>query len=158
MPIPDFVVELRRHVGTDLLWMPAVTAVVRRDDELLMVQRADNLRWTPVTGIMDPGEEPAVTAAREAREEACVEIRVDRLASVSAGPANYVVHGNGDRSTFLDLTFACTWIGGEARVGDEESVDVRWWRLTDLPEMSDTMAERVRAALSTESAARFARS
>jgi 8-oxo-dGTP pyrophosphatase MutT (NUDIX family) len=155
VPIPEFVVDLRRHVGTAELWMPAVTAVVRRGDELLMVQRADNRRWTPVTGIMDPGEEPAVTAVREAREEACVEIRVDRLASVAAGPDNRVTHANGDLSSFLDLTFACTWLHGGARVGDDESVDVRWWPVADLPEMTPTMRARVDAALSTETTARF---
>jgi len=153
MPIPDFVVELRKHVGTSLLWMPAVTAVVRRDDELLLVQRADNHAWTPVTGIMDPGEEPAVSAAREALEEACVVVSVDRLASVSSG--HDVTHANGDRSTFLDLTFACSWVSGEAAVGDDESVDVRWWPIADLPAMSETMRERIGAALSGETAARF---
>jgi ADP-ribose pyrophosphatase YjhB (NUDIX family) len=30
-----------------------VTAVVRRDDQILLVQRADNGTWTPVTGIPD---------------------------------------------------------------------------------------------------------
>ncbi len=69
MPIPEFVVELRRHVGDAVLWLPAVTAVICRDDELLLVRRSDNGTWTPVTGIMDPGEEPAGCAVREAREE-----------------------------------------------------------------------------------------
>jgi 8-oxo-dGTP pyrophosphatase MutT (NUDIX family) len=68
MPIPDFIVDLRRKIGTELLWLPGVTAVVRRDDEILLVQRADNLRWTPITGIVDPGEQPATAAVREAKE------------------------------------------------------------------------------------------
>ena len=34
-----------------------------------MVKRSDNGEWTPVTGIVDPGEEPAVGAVREALEE-----------------------------------------------------------------------------------------
>ncbi len=66
MPIPDFVVELRQHVGDAVLWLPAVTAVIRRDDQLLLVRRSDNGIWSPVTGIMDPGEEPAACAVREA--------------------------------------------------------------------------------------------
>lgn len=83
MPIPDFVVELRKEIGRAELWMPGVTAVVRRDDEVLLVRRSDNGAWAPVTGIVDPGEEPAVCAAREAREEAGIEIQVDRLVSTS---------------------------------------------------------------------------
>lgn len=153
MPIPAYVEELRRLAGQTLLWLPGVTAVIRRGDELLLVQRSDNLQWTPVTGIVDPGEEPAVCAAREALEEAGVEIRVDRLAMTSVGEE--VVYPNGDRARYLDLTFACTWMSGDAHVADDESVAVRWYRIGDLPAMGRGMGERVEAALSDEVAARF---
>jgi predicted RNase H-like nuclease/8-oxo-dGTP pyrophosphatase MutT (NUDIX family) len=153
-PIPDFVVELRRKIGGDhQLWLPGVTAVIRRGGEVLLVRRSDNGQWTPVTGIVDPGEEPAVAAAREALEETGVEIRVDRLASTSAhGP---MVHVNGDRAAYLDLTFACTWLSGEARVGDDESTDVRWWPVDGLPPMGEVMLQRIEAAFSDEREARF---
>ena len=148
MPIPDFVVELRSLVGQTLLWLPGVTAVIRRGDEILLVQRSDNHQWTPVTGIVDPGEEPAVCAVREALEETGVEIRVDRLAMTSVG--DEVVYPNGDRAIYLDLTFACTWVSGEAHVADDESVDVRWCPVADLPPMGPWMTERIEAALSDE--------
>ena len=83
MATPDFVLELRRHVGHAPLWMPGTTAVIARPApgsgpidwerpiapeavELLCVRRSDNGAWTPVTGIVDPGEEPAIAAARVA--------------------------------------------------------------------------------------------
>jgi ADP-ribose pyrophosphatase YjhB (NUDIX family) len=153
VPTPDFVLALRAKVGHDLLWMPGVTAVIRRGDEVLLVRRSDNGAWTPVTGIVDPGEEPAVTAAREALEETGVEIRVDRLASTSAGKE--MAYANGDRAVYLDLTFACTWLSGEAHVADDESSDVRWFRRDELPDMSPYMVERIEVALSGEAAARF---
>ena len=102
-----------------------VTAVVRRDDEILLVQRADNLRWTPITGIVDPGEQPATAAVREAKEETGVDIVVDRLAS--AGATSPMVYPNGDRAVYMDLTFSCTWRSGEAYVADDESADVGWF-------------------------------
>lgn len=155
MPTPEFILELRRLVGTTELWLPGVTAVVRRDDELLLVQRSDNHQWTPITGIVDPGEEPAVAARREALEETGVEIRVDRLASIGVvGPITYA---NGDRSAYIDHTFACSWVSGEPFVADDESVAVRWCALDDLPTMSEEMRGRIDAALSDEERARFAR-
>ena len=95
MATPDFVLELRRHVGHAPLWMPGTTVVILRpapgqvaidwerpiapeDVEVLCVRRSDNGAWTPVTGIVDPGEEPAIAAAREALEEADVRIEVRR--------------------------------------------------------------------------------
>jgi len=159
VPIPPYVAELRRLVGTRELWLPAVTAVVLREGapgrEVLLTRRVDNGEWAPVTGILDPGEEPAVGAAREALEETGVEVRVDRLASVGASPQ--VVHGNGDLGVYLDLTFACTWLSGEARVGDDENTDVRWWPVTALPPMSDWLRERIDDVLAGETAARFRR-
>jgi 8-oxo-dGTP pyrophosphatase MutT (NUDIX family) len=155
MPIPDFIVELRAMVGHHPLWLPGVTAVVRRDAELLLVQRADTGAWTPVTGIPDPGEEPAVAAVREVREETGVVVRADRLASTAVhGPIRHV---NGDVATYLDLTFACTRLSGEAHVADEESRAVAWVHRDGLAAhgVSDEMLLRIDAVLSHEAAARF---
>jgi 8-oxo-dGTP pyrophosphatase MutT (NUDIX family) len=157
MPIPPFVAELRALVGTRELWLPGVTAVIERDGpdgrELLLTRRADTGEWAPVTGIVDPREEPAVTAARESMEEAGVEVVVDRLASV--GVLAGVVYDNGDQAAYLDLTFACRWVGGEARVNDDENLEVRWWPVAALPEMSPALRGRIDDVLAGETAARF---
>jgi len=153
VPIPEFVVDLRAKIGHDLLWLPAVTAVVRRGADVLLVQRSDSRRWTPVTGVLDPGEEPAEGALREVLEETGVEARVDRVVAVSG--ANWVTHANDDQAVYLDVTFACTWLSGAAHVADDESVDVRWWPADALPDMDPTLRERIDAALSDEVAARF---
>lgn len=153
-PIPDFIVEMRELIGHHPLWLPGVTAVITRGDgHVLLVKRADNGAWTPVTGIVDPGEEPAVAAAREALEETGVVISVDRLAATTVLPE--FTFDNGDRAAFLDITFACTWLSGEAYVADDESTDVRWWPIDDLPPMSPHMASRMEAGLSDELEARF---
>lgn len=158
MAVPEFIADLRARIGHDLLWLPGVTAVITRESgEVLLVKRSDTGAWTPVTGIVDPGEEPAVAAAREALEEAGVEITVDRLARV--GVTDEVTYPNGDRSVYLDLTFACTWVSGEARVGDDESVAVRWCAPDAFDELDPPVAghmrERVAAGLTDEVAARF---
>jgi 8-oxo-dGTP pyrophosphatase MutT (NUDIX family) len=157
MPIPPFVAELRELIGPLELWLPGVTAVVLREGpdgpEVLLTLRSDNGEWAPITGILDPGEEPAVGAAREALEEAGVEISVDRIASVSASPR--ITHGNGDKGVYLDVTFVCSWVSGDAHAADDENVDVRWWPVAALPPMADWLVERLDAALAGETAARF---
>ncbi|MCW2835393.1 MAG: hypothetical protein JWN68_3346 [Nocardioides sp.] len=155
-PIPDFILEMREMIGHHPLWLPGVTAVITRGDgHVLLVKRSDNGAWTPVTGIVDPGEEPATTAAREALEETGVVVSVDRLAATTVLPE--FTFDNGDRAAFLDLTFACTWLSGEAYVADDESTEVRWWPIDDLPPMSAHMASRIDAGLSNEREARFVR-
>ncbi|RYY40302.1 MAG: ADP-ribose pyrophosphatase, partial [Actinomycetales bacterium] len=42
MSTPDFILALREKIGTDPLWLPGVTAVTTRGDEVLLVRRADD--------------------------------------------------------------------------------------------------------------------
>lgn len=135
MPTPDFVLALRAKVGNHPLWLAGVCAVVLRPLdtplEVLLVQRSDDGTWTPVKGIMDPGEEVGQAAIRECLEETGVQIAVDRLVNVGIiGPVRYP---NGDVTTYLEHTVRAAWVAGEPAVGDDESVDVGWFRLDDLP-------------------------
>ncbi len=155
MPVPDFILRLRERVGHDLLWLPGVTAVVCRGPEVLLVRRADDGGWAPVTGIVDPGEEPHLTAVREVLEETGVECVVDALAWVSV--TDPVVYGNGDQAQYVDLTFRCHYRSGEARVADDESTDVRWFPAHALPSMSAHVRERVDTALTHAGAVRLGR-
>jgi 8-oxo-dGTP pyrophosphatase MutT (NUDIX family) len=145
VPVPEFVVALRERIGHDLLWLPGVTAVVLDGGSVLLVRRSDNGSWSPVTGIVDPGERPALTAVREVREETGIECVVEEL--VWVGVTEPVVHVNGDRAQYLDHTFRCRYVGGTPRVGDDESLEVRWCRLDELPLMDPVLVERITTAV-----------
>ncbi len=154
VPIPDFILDLRRRIGTEPLPVAGVTAVVLRDEKVLLGRRSDTGALTPVTGIVDPGEEPADAAVREALEEAGVVIRVRRLAWVHQLPR--ITYDNGDRIDCLDLTFRCDWISGAPEPIDGELTEVGWFDLDALPADLDTgMRRRIAAALSDEDPARF---
>lgn len=145
MPVPPFIVRLREKIGHDPLWLPGVTAVVLRGAEVLLVRRSDNGRWTPVTGIVEPGDDVHATAVREVWEEARVVAEVERLVWVRAGRPT--THVNGDRAQYLDHTLRCRWVSGEPEVGDDESVDARFFPLDALPELQDLHHERITMAV-----------
>lgn len=155
MPTPEFITNLRTKIGTDMLWLSGATAVIQRDNgDILLVRRSDNGRWTPITGIVDPGENPALTCLREAQEEANVTIEVVAFAQLKADPAQ--TFSNGDRCQFLDHTFYCRYVSGEARVNDEESSEVRWVPVEQLPDFcGERMLDRIDAALNWQDGARF---
>jgi 8-oxo-dGTP pyrophosphatase MutT (NUDIX family) len=98
-----------------------------------------------VTGIVDPGEDPAVAGAREVLEETEVVAVAERLASVRALPE--MAYPNGDRAVYLDLTFRFRWLSGEPGPGDGENTESRWFRLDDLPPMQPEMRRRLDAGL-----------
>ncbi len=150
MPTPDFVLDLRAKIGHDLLWLTGVTAVVLRDtdsgdSEVLLVKRADNGAWTPVTGIVDPGEQPAAAAAREVLEEADIVAVPEALKSVRSLPP--MQYANGDRSQYLDLSFRFRFVSGHPHPADGENTEAAWFSLDAMPPMSPDMTARVAMAL-----------
>ncbi|MFE3071614.1 NUDIX domain-containing protein [Streptomyces sp. NPDC059247] len=156
--IPDFVSDLRKTVGSDcLLWLPGVVAVVRDEHRRVLLQRrsADG-PWTPLSGIVEPGEHPAVAVAREAEEETGVRVVVERVAAVTHSPP--VRHGNGDRAQYFEVVFACRPAdpGQEPRVRDDESAEVGWFPLDALPPMSERMREIIAIVEKDEPSAWFA--
>ncbi|WP_331772325.1 NUDIX domain-containing protein (plasmid) [Embleya sp. NBC_00888] len=153
MSTPEFVLALREKIGTAPLWLSGVTAVVVREAHVLLVRRADNGAWTAVTGIIDPGEQPADAGVREVREEAGVEAVPERLAMVDV--TEPIVYANGDRTQYLNLVFLCRWRAGEPHPADGENTDARWFPVDELPPMSATMRARIDAAVGPGSEAAF---
>lgn len=152
MPTPDFVVQLRERVGHLPLWLSGATAVILRErggrTEVLLVRRADNGAWTPVSGIVDPGEDPHQTVVREAMEEAQVVIEVDRLVWLHV--SDLITYDNGDQTRYLDHTFGARWVSGEPSPGDDEATDARFFDVEALPEMAASHRRTVEVVLADE--------
>lgn len=137
MSTPDFILELRKKVGHELLWLNGITAYVQRDDgRILLGRRTDTQEWALVYGINEPGEDPADTTVREVKEETGVDITVTDLACIKAAQ-NPTVYSNGDQTQYLDMLFLCqpARTGNiEPYIGDDESIDVGWFQPDQLPQ------------------------
>ncbi|MFF4209533.1 NUDIX domain-containing protein [Streptomyces sp. NPDC001796] len=147
MATPDFIRTIRASAGHQLLWLPGVTAVVFDDDgRVLLGRRADTGRWSAIGGIPEPGEQPAACAIREVYEETAVRCVAERVVLVQAlAPVTYA---NGDTCQYMDITFRCRAVGGEARVNDDESLEVGWFPVDSLPELNEYGLLRIKQALS----------
>ncbi|MEH0974530.1 NUDIX domain-containing protein [Micromonospora sp. CPCC 205546] len=153
MGVPDHILRLRERVGHDLLLLPSVSAVVCNDaGELLLGRRADDGRWSVVSGIVEPGEQPATAVVREVREETGLEVEPVRLSSVVSHPHTYP---NGDRCEFFNLGFHCRLVAGTARVNDDESVAVQWFPPDRLPPLDRHARLTLAHALGTSASAWF---
>ncbi|RBM24056.1 NUDIX domain-containing protein [Streptomyces sp. PT12] len=156
MGTPDFIRELRVSIGHQPLFLPGVTAVVLDDEgRVLLVRRADNGSWTLVSGIPEPGEQPAETAVRETWEETAVRCVPERLLLVQTLPPTR--YPNGDVCQFMDVSLRCRAVGGSARVNDDESSEVGWFALDALPPLHQGALDRIKLATEDEGPAWFDR-
>ncbi|MDF0531722.1 NUDIX domain-containing protein [Tsukamurella sp. 8F] len=146
MPIPEYIRTIRRKIGTDLLWLPGVAAVVVDDEgRVLLGKRSDFGHWASPAGVLEPGEQPADAILREITEETGVTARIVDLVSVRTD--DVVTYPNGDVSQYLSILFLCRYVSGEARVADDESTEVAWFDAGDLPPMPPHQQERITRAL-----------
>ncbi|MEU3338180.1 NUDIX domain-containing protein [Streptomyces sp. NPDC006668] len=147
MATPDFIRDLRSSIGHRLLWLPGVSAVVLDDEgRVLLNRRSDNGKWSLIGGIPEPGEQPAACAVREVHEETGVHCVVERVLVVQA--LKPITYDNGDVCQYMDISVRCRAVGGEARVNDDESLEVGWFEVDALPELNEFALHRIKQALS----------
>lgn len=97
-----------------------------------------------VGGIVDPGEQPAEAVLREIMEETGIEAAVERIVGVALLPFTYP---NGDICQFLDVWFRCRAVSGEARVNDDESIEVAWFDTGALPDLDGYTQAQIESAI-----------
>src|SRR5690606_35080380 len=85
-----------------------------------------------ISGILEPGEEPAIAMVREIKEETGVDAVVDALAAIQVQEP--MTYGNGDQAQYLDLLFLAHATGGQPHAADDESLAVEWFAPDELPE------------------------
>jgi len=158
MPIPDFVLALRKHIGHALLPLPGVCAIVLNEHRQVLLQyRGDLNQWTLLGGILEPGEEPADGVVREVREESALYVEPIRITGVYTTPI--IKYPNGDLAQYTITAFLCrpTPEGQIPQVNDDESIEMRYFDLTNLPELRHDHTLRLQHALDDKPSAFFHR-
>lgn len=136
MPISKYLRDLRALVGSRMLLLPGVAAIVRdADDRVLFIRRADNGKWGLPAGAIDPGETPAEAVAREVREETGLEVRPARVAGVFGGRDFRVRYENGDEAEYTVIVFDCEVVGGTLSPVDGEALELRYFTPDAAPEL-----------------------
>ncbi|MFK8249895.1 NUDIX hydrolase [Ancylobacter terrae] len=107
--------------------IPAVLAVVVREESVLLVRRAnppDQGRWGFPGGRIEPGEAHLDAALRELAEETGIAAEAPRLLTV----LDFIEHDRERQLAhhFAMITVLCRWIAGEGEAADD-ALETGWF-------------------------------
>ena len=154
MPISEYLRAMREKVGSAPVMMIAVCALVLDErDRILLHRAADDGRWHTIGGAIDPHEEPADAAVREAREETGLLVEPVRLVGVYADEP--LTYANGDVVLYHSIAFECRIRGGTLHIADDESLELKFFAADELPPLRALDRHRILHALKREDRAEF---
>ena len=137
MPISDYMRDLRAAVGSRLILVPAVAAIIRDESgRVLLMQQRESGRWSLPAGAIDPGESPREAIVREVFEETGLAVSAARLLEVVGGADFRAEYTNGDRVEFTICVFACE-TSGELEAVDGEAIAFRWAEPDEVTDLLD---------------------
>lgn len=136
MPISEYLAGVRKHVGHALLLMPGVVGLIRNDQgQILMQRRTDDGMWGLPAGSVDPGEAPAQALVREVYEETGLLVRPTKLIGLFGGADGFRhTYPSGDIVEYMAALFACEIVGGELQINDDESLELKFFSVDEMPE------------------------
>lgn len=137
VPISEYLAGVRKYVGHSLLLMPGVAGIIRNDKGQILLQlRTDDGLWGLPAGSVDPGEAPAQALVREVHEETGLLVRPTKLIGLFGGADGFRhTYPSGDIVEYMVALFACEIVGGQLQIGDDESLELKFFSLDEMPKL-----------------------
>lgn len=141
-----YVEELRSIIGHRPIILVGANVIVTDDQGRVLLQKRREPKgiWGLPGGLMELGESVEETARREVQEETGLIVGELTLIGVFSGSDYYIKVSNGDEFYVVAIAYIAMDVTGEAIVNDEESLEVAYAHLDQLP---DKMAKTHREML-----------
>lgn len=146
MPTPEYIRRLRATVGTELIFVPTVAALVFDGERrLLLVKHSGLETWGTVGGILEPDESPEDCAVRETLEETGLHVGIVGLVGAFGGPEFNFVYPNGDQIAYAAVAFQCRVLGGVQQPDPDEVASMGWFTKREADDLA--LAPRIRIVI-----------
>ncbi|MFD1413954.1 NUDIX domain-containing protein [Oceanobacillus jeddahense] len=137
MPISDYYKNIRAKIGTDLIFMPSVAAIIKNDqNEILFQYIKGEEQWSLPAGAIELGEPPAKAVIREVFEETGLLVKPLHLIGIFGGEDFRFTYSNKDQVEYNIFVFNCKIISGKLTAIDGESSDLKFFNVYSKPELA----------------------
>lgn len=134
-PPGEFLLELRKMVGSRPLFAPGANIIVTNEHgELLLLRHARTGRWKLPGGSLETGESFEDCARRALAEEIGLQAAQLRPLHLFAGVRYRFTYPHGDIIDNVSVLFAATGITGELRLPPQEIHGAAWFNRDNLPQ------------------------
>jgi 8-oxo-dGTP pyrophosphatase MutT (NUDIX family) len=133
MPASDYVLNLRRRIGHEVVLLPGVTAAVfDGQDRLLLARHVPGDKWGFIGGGIEPFEEPLDAVRRELMEETGADGDVLGIVGSYGGQRLAATYPNGDRVSYVTTVYACRLKTGTQWLEQDEVSELGWFRRAEI--------------------------
>ncbi|WP_152654705.1 NUDIX domain-containing protein [Oceanobacillus sp. CFH 90083] len=137
MSISDYYKNMRAKIGSSLIFMPSVAAIIRNDqNEILFQYLEKENQWSLPAGAIEPGEAPAKAVVREVFEETGLLVRPLDLIGVLGGTNFRFTYPNQDQVEYNIFVFNCKTISGKLTAIDGESSELKYFSSYSKPKLA----------------------
>ncbi|MGL4818612.1 MAG: NUDIX hydrolase [Bacilli bacterium] len=137
MGMSPYYKKLRNVLGSELIFMPSVAAIVRNENgEILLQNKGNGERWSLPAGAIELGEAPAEALVREVWEETGLLVIPRKLIGLFGGKDFRYVYPNGHQVEYQVYLFDCEVRSGELNPIDGETAELHYFSVDAMPELA----------------------
>ena len=133
--MPNYIMDLRKLVGTRPLLMVGASVIVEDPQgRVLLQRRTDNHCWCCAGGAVELGESTEDAARRELLEETGLAANSIELFGVFSGAELHHIYPNGDEAYIVDIVYLCKDYSGDLAAQEDEVEKLAFFLADELPE------------------------
>jgi len=134
MPMSAYVTEIRALIGSRLLVLPGVTAVIRDESgRYLLARHVAGDRWGFVGGAVEPFEDPRSALVREVAEELGVQLVILGVLDGYGGHDLTTEYPNGDAVSYVTTAYLCRLTSEPTAAEPAEVSKIGWFTRAEIP-------------------------
>ncbi|HEK9098931.1 NUDIX domain-containing protein [Bacillus pfraonensis] len=143
MPISTYYKKIREKLGSSLIFMPSVAAVIKNELGEILFQYPGGKFWSLPAGAIEPGETPEEAVVREVWEETGLRVQIKGIKGVYGGEEFRHTYSNGDQVEYIVVVFECEVMEGELRAIDGESLKLQYFSSHEKPKLALPYPEEI---------------